>query len=594
MSVKVYKQLATMQDLAIGTGKTTQQRNGVDIELDEIDLQGINDLSQSYIFPTLAAYKASTIEFPVGKTIHLKDSGTDYKVLAGTTSADNIDTLASNTVDQSIQLTKENKATSINRSAQVDNGVADVFLVYGQSNAFGTPSNSVGEIQYINEKAFMYDGANIVPLLNSAMPSQNGGVSIGSAWAAFANEYISRTGRACVFVNCAKGSQSITELSKGEANTNYSGLVAWHNGVIAALTANNNTVGRVSIVFNQGEQDQVLATSHTDYFNKVVQLWADIKADTTATKFFLWTLGTSLSSPLPQGLPIKTAQRRFAESNDDVIIAYDSLGAFSDENGLREGTLHYSQRGYNMMGTEGAKSVVEHFYNESAQESQAALANYGYLSLDKNIRFQTATGVIKKVGGSWVFSNTVGRGASGIVGVDESDPTQLKLLLPQPATQVVTSLCNVGDTELQRNLFVSNGDVANTDELAVPFIPIKFSHSPTIRVKFANGTIDVAASGVTYSSTLNSYSADFSAVGTLVLTHPETSLLSTGSVRDGVSDGVRVVGGATQTTVKCYSGGTTTYDGEVVLQMNQVQLPHADVPEGVEFSVFVVYSLYRQ
>ena len=37
MTAKIYKQLATKQDLAIGEGKVTQSRNGVDIELDEID-----------------------------------------------------------------------------------------------------------------------------------------------------------------------------------------------------------------------------------------------------------------------------------------------------------------------------------------------------------------------------------------------------------------------------------------------------------------------------------------------------------------------------------------------------------------------------
>ena len=47
----------------------------------------INDLSQAYIFDTVADYKASTIVFPVGKTIHLNDRGADFTVIAGTGTA---------------------------------------------------------------------------------------------------------------------------------------------------------------------------------------------------------------------------------------------------------------------------------------------------------------------------------------------------------------------------------------------------------------------------------------------------------------------------------------------------------------------------
>ena len=38
----------------------------------------INDLSQAYIFDTVALFKASSIEFPDGKTIHLSDRGADF------------------------------------------------------------------------------------------------------------------------------------------------------------------------------------------------------------------------------------------------------------------------------------------------------------------------------------------------------------------------------------------------------------------------------------------------------------------------------------------------------------------------------------
>ena len=64
----------------------------------------INDLSIPYIFDTVADYKASTIVFPVGKTVHLLDRGADFTVIAGTGTATGYKIIASTSVNQSIDL----------------------------------------------------------------------------------------------------------------------------------------------------------------------------------------------------------------------------------------------------------------------------------------------------------------------------------------------------------------------------------------------------------------------------------------------------------------------------------------------------------
>jgi hypothetical protein len=63
----------------------------------------INDLSQSYIFDTVAAYQASTIAFPIGKTIHLNDRQADFSVITGQ-SGDGSNEIPSTAVSQSILL----------------------------------------------------------------------------------------------------------------------------------------------------------------------------------------------------------------------------------------------------------------------------------------------------------------------------------------------------------------------------------------------------------------------------------------------------------------------------------------------------------
>jgi len=71
----------------------------------------INDLSQSYEFPTVAVYKAFTTAFPVGKVIDITElsagegRGASYTVIAGIGSNNNDNILASDQVDQSISRT---------------------------------------------------------------------------------------------------------------------------------------------------------------------------------------------------------------------------------------------------------------------------------------------------------------------------------------------------------------------------------------------------------------------------------------------------------------------------------------------------------
>lgn len=63
----------------------------------------INDLSQAYEFPTVAAFKASLIEFPDGKTIRLLDRGADFTKSSGQ-SGSGSGTIPSTNVSQSISI----------------------------------------------------------------------------------------------------------------------------------------------------------------------------------------------------------------------------------------------------------------------------------------------------------------------------------------------------------------------------------------------------------------------------------------------------------------------------------------------------------
>ena len=74
MTIKVSKQLATMQDLAIGVGQVVQRRNGIDLTLDKIDLATNTEVQDRVIRVTsIAAMEAYSA--PVGYVFSLNAGG---------------------------------------------------------------------------------------------------------------------------------------------------------------------------------------------------------------------------------------------------------------------------------------------------------------------------------------------------------------------------------------------------------------------------------------------------------------------------------------------------------------------------------------
>lgn len=64
----------------------------------------INDLSQTYNFATVAAYKAFTTSFPDGKQIKLLDRNAIFTKITGTGTASTFDIIANNTLSESISI----------------------------------------------------------------------------------------------------------------------------------------------------------------------------------------------------------------------------------------------------------------------------------------------------------------------------------------------------------------------------------------------------------------------------------------------------------------------------------------------------------
>lgn len=108
-----------------------------DVDPVDLDLFLINDLSQAYTFTTVAAYKAFTTAFPVGKVVHLLDRGAEFTVIAGTGTANTFNIIASDQVSQSIDLIIKNGVADIAEFGAITGGIVDNTAVFTQAQTVG-------------------------------------------------------------------------------------------------------------------------------------------------------------------------------------------------------------------------------------------------------------------------------------------------------------------------------------------------------------------------------------------------------------------------------------------------------------------------
>ncbi len=178
-----FKAADNIYDIIVAEG-TANEVKLEKVEIAEIPTAPIliNDLSQAYEFPTVAAYKAFVTAFPVGKVIHLLDRGAEFTVIAGTGTANTFNIIASDQVSQSIDLDVDDEIKASAWGA-IESG--DTFAALDNLNTYCAAN---GKTMYLDDdKVFITasripvgsntriagfgtlkvaDGANIYPLGN--------------------------------------------------------------------------------------------------------------------------------------------------------------------------------------------------------------------------------------------------------------------------------------------------------------------------------------------------------------------------------------------------------------------------------------------
>ena len=377
-----------------------------------------------------------SIELRKNKLVAMNDSGNPIMVIPQSGSASDVMIeLAKPTGSTLVGHGSGTVATALN-TLPVGVNTYDVFITYGQSNAVGYAQNTPGFPTVIHDKALYFDASsNNIGKIIKAMYNSSGQTSTGHAWASFANEYIRLTGRGVVIVPCAYGGMSIADLSKPATpgTTLYDKMTAAFNQCVTKMSALSLPVGRVYAIWNQGEQDAAANTVASTYRTALNKLIDDMNADFGLSKFVITTLASCYNYTAEYRVDrIQQAQKDVAISRLDTLIISDAQTRFTVNNGLLQAVdnVHYTQRGYNVMGEQCAKSMAAINFDEFA-EVEKGLSLYGTLQTSGKRRTKLSHVRVKKSGGSWgVYSENDGTGSYTQQGVDGANLVSDKVQIP--------------------------------------------------------------------------------------------------------------------------------------------------------------------
>ncbi|HBD4868637.1 TPA: hypothetical protein KKM43_000475 [Escherichia coli] len=276
--------------------------------------------------------------------------------------------------------------------------VYDVFVTYGQSNSAGEAilSGDTSGFPAALPKSLMYDFSDgaIKPIIQNVV-SSSGVASSGHAWGEFENEWYRLSGRGSVEVHCGRGAMSIAQLSKG--TTYYSLLVSAVTSAKQAMVAAGLTVGKTYVLFHQGETDMSSGTTYNDYRDRFISLIDDLKTDINFDLFCNFTVGCPGNRTEESWAAIQNAQRWVCNNKTDAVTVFDGCPSFlkGDGNiGTTDGGVHYTQRGYNTMGREGARGLWSLVKGGASNKTSTDLAQYSNFAPPWT-RSKLAAGTIK-------------------------------------------------------------------------------------------------------------------------------------------------------------------------------------------------------
>ncbi len=246
----------------------------------------------------------------------------------------------------------------------------DLFLIAGQSNAVGHGDAAKAPL-LAEGAAFQYSNG----IFSNAART-------GSAWPAFSVEYSRLTGRVHAFIPSAgDGSALVQNADSGAGSWSPAGTLFQRsvNELKAAqqyLQKQNQNSSIKGILWAQGETDalsiqaKVIAKEHYKAALKdlVARFRIAIGADVS---FFIFRTGTQYNGSDSGFKEVREAQEEVAQEMPLVYIVFKGAVDFPNR-ALMSDAYHYTQDGYNEMGTLGARGVFDAFSVPTATPTPAS------------------------------------------------------------------------------------------------------------------------------------------------------------------------------------------------------------------------------
>lgn len=247
----------------------------------------------------------------------------------------------------------------------------DVFLIGGQSNAMGAGDSALSPKVSNNVLQVVQGQVKVANDPVGVLISGSSNIAVtGSAWPAFGNAYYNATGKKIAFVPSARDGSSQAagaEYFLGTWDTTgviFDSAVARINSSMATLSAVGYKPTFRGVLWCQGEADGKAINrgliTQSDYIAALKKMIGKFRNQLNYPKmpFYIFRTGTKTDT-LDAGYKlIRDAQQIVAniDTFNTKIVFYNAIDY--PARGLMSDVAHFTQAGYNEMGTLAAAAVV--------------------------------------------------------------------------------------------------------------------------------------------------------------------------------------------------------------------------------------------
>lgn len=234
----------------------------------------------------------------------------------------------------------------------------DVFVVAGQSNALGRGDSALSPTVGAGE-GYEVNGSTVSHLADPV-----GSANTGSAWPAFAIEYYNLTNRVPAIVSTAVGGTSLVAAADtgvgnwSSTGTVFSSSTSATTTALAALVTAGHTPTLRGVLWAQGETDALHPIAEATYQSALIDLHTRYQAALGTVPLFVCRLGDRAGGVAADWEAIRDAQDAAATATAGIDVVYTRAKDFTYIGWMAD-ALHYTQAGYNDMGTRSARVVAE-------------------------------------------------------------------------------------------------------------------------------------------------------------------------------------------------------------------------------------------